>query len=183
MGPPAPGIEVKLAEDGEVLVRGGVVMKGYRNQPDKTKETFTDDGCLITGDIGEFDEDGYLKIVDRKKEIIINAAGKNMSPANIEAKIKTASPLIGQAIAIGDAEALQRRADHPRPRRRAGFAREHGLEGKSAEELAEEQATIDAVEKAMEKANEKLARVEQIKKFKILPDRLGAGRRRADARR
>src|SRR3712207_8493437 len=77
-------------------------MKGYRNQPDKTKETFTEDGYLMTGDIGKFDEDGYLRIVDRKKELIINAAGKNMSPANIEAKVKTAGPLIGQAIAIGD---------------------------------------------------------------------------------
>ena len=97
VGPPAPGIEIKLDTDGEVLVKGGVVMDGYRNLPDKTAETFTDDGWLRTGDIGEFDEDGYLKIVDRKKELIINAAGKNMSPANIEATLKTASPLIGQA--------------------------------------------------------------------------------------
>src|SRR3954469_24364511 len=102
VGPPAPGMEVKLADDGEVLIRGGVVMKGYRNQPDKTKETFTDDGFLMTGDIGEFDDDGYLRIVDRKKELIINAAGKNMSPANIESKLKSAGPMIGQAIAIGD---------------------------------------------------------------------------------
>ena len=80
-------------------------MSGYRNQPDKTKETINDDGWLHTGDIGEFDDDGYLKIVDRKKELIINAAGKNMSPANIEAKLKTAGPLIGQAVAIGDAAA------------------------------------------------------------------------------
>src|SRR5256714_12605978 len=86
VGPPAPGIEVKLADDGEVLVRGGVVMKGYRNQPDKTRESFTKDGFLMTGDIGEFDEDGFLKIVDRKKELIINAAGKNMSPAHIQAQ-------------------------------------------------------------------------------------------------
>ena len=102
VGPPAPGIEIKLAEDGEVLIRGPVVMTGYRNQPEKTSEAIDDDGWLHTGDIGEFDEDGYLKIVDRKKELIINAAGKNMSPANIEAKLKAASPLIGQAIAIGD---------------------------------------------------------------------------------
>ena len=95
-------MEVKLADDGEVMVRGRVVMQGYRNQPDKTAETIDDDGWLATGDIGEFDEDGYLKIVDRKKELIINAAGKNMSPANIEAKVKSASPLIGQAVAIGD---------------------------------------------------------------------------------
>src|SRR3954469_5406493 len=91
VGPPAPYTEMKLDEDGEVLIKAGYVMKGYRNLPDKTKETFTDDGFLRTGDIGEFDEDGFLKIVDRKKELIINAAGKNMSPANIEAKVKTSS--------------------------------------------------------------------------------------------
>ena len=103
VGPPLPGVEIKLAEDGEVLVRGDSIMPGYRNMPEKTAETIDDDGWLATGDIGELDEDGYLKIVDRKKELIINAAGKNMSPANIEAKLKAASPLIGQAVAIGDA--------------------------------------------------------------------------------
>ena len=169
VGPPAPDIEVKLAEDGEVLIRGGVVMKGYRNQPDKTKETFTDDGFLMTGDIGEFDEDGFLKIVDRKKEIIINAAGKNMSPANIEAKIKTASPLIGQAIAIGDGRPFNVALITLDPDAAPGFAREHGLEGKSVEELAGEQAAIDAVQEGIDRANEHLARVEQIKKFKLLP--------------
>ena len=102
VGPPLPGIEIKLAEDGEVLVRGDSNMVGYRNMPEKTAETIDDDGWLATGDIGELDADGYLKIVDRKKELIINAAGKNMSPANIESHLKAASPLIGQAIAIGD---------------------------------------------------------------------------------
>src|SRR5205807_1806563 len=92
VGPPAPGVEIKLDSDGEVLVKSDVVMAGYRNLPEQTAETFTEDGWLRTGDIGEFDEDGYLKIVDRKKELIINAAGKNMSPANIEAAIKSSSP-------------------------------------------------------------------------------------------
>src|SRR3712207_3631277 len=100
--PPAPGCEVKLAEDGELLVRGPFVMRGYRNQEEKTKETLDDDGWLHTGDVAEIDEDGYVKIVDRKKELIINAAGKNMSPANIESELKSAGPLIGQAAVIGD---------------------------------------------------------------------------------
>jgi long-subunit acyl-CoA synthetase (AMP-forming) len=96
-------VELKLAEDGELLVRGGVVMPGYRNLPDRTAEALDPDGWLHTGDIAQIDDDGYVTIVDRKKEIIINAAGKNMSPANIEAALKTASPLIGQACCIGDA--------------------------------------------------------------------------------
>ncbi|HEX8074537.1 MAG TPA: long-chain fatty acid--CoA ligase [Thermoleophilaceae bacterium] len=169
VGPPAPGIEVKLADDGEVLIRGGVVMKGYRNQPDKTKETFTDDGFLMTGDIGEFDDDGFLKIVDRKKELIINAAGKNMSPANIEAKLKTASPLIGQAVVIGDGRPFNVALITLDPDAAPSFAREHGMEGKPLEELAEEDATVAAVQEGVDRANENLARVEQIKKFKVLP--------------
>ena len=83
-------------------MRGDIVMTGYRGDPEKTREALDDDGWLHTGDIGEIDDDGYLKIVDRKKELIINAAGKNMSPANIESRIKSAHPLIGQAVAIGD---------------------------------------------------------------------------------
>ncbi|HEV7177842.1 MAG TPA: AMP-binding protein, partial [Solirubrobacteraceae bacterium] len=102
VGPALPGVEIRLADDGEVLVRGPTVMAGYRNQPEKTAETIDADGWLRTGDIGALDEHGYLKIVDRKKELIINAAGKNMSPANIEQQLKQGSALIGQAIAIGD---------------------------------------------------------------------------------
>ena len=169
VGPASPFCEVKLAEDGEVLIKGGIVMKGYRNQPDKTKETFTDDGWLMTGDIGEFDDDGYLKIVDRKKELIINAAGKNMSPANIEAKLKTAGPLIGQAVTIGDQRSYNTALVTLDPDSLPGWAKSNGLEGRSIEELAEDPKVFEAVEAEVEKANESLARVEQIKKFKILP--------------
>ena len=96
-------MEGRIAEDGEFLVRGPLVMKGYRKEPKKTAEAVDEDGWLHTGDVMEADEDGFLKIVDRKKELIINAAGKNMSPANIENTIKAACPLVGVVLVVGDA--------------------------------------------------------------------------------
>jgi long-chain acyl-CoA synthetase len=156
VGPPAPDCEVTLAEDGEVLIRGAVVFPGYRNLPDKTKETFDDEGWLHTGDIGEFDDEGYLKIVDRKKELIINAAGKNMSPANIEAKVKSASSLIGQAIAIGDGRPYNVALITVDPDNAPNYDSREAME----KEIAE----------GVERANEQLARVEQIKKFKLLDE-------------
>src|SRR5437868_2833188 len=169
VGPPAPGVEIKLAEDGELLLKSDVVMKGYRNQPDKTKETFTEDGWLMTGDIGEFDDDGFLKIVDRKKELIINAAGKNMSPANIEARLKSAGPLIGQAIAIGDKRPYNVALVTLDPDSLPPFAQQHGVDPSDLEAVSKEEKVIEAVQKEVDAANEQLARVEQIKKFKILP--------------
>jgi long-chain acyl-CoA synthetase len=169
VGPPMPGIEIKLADDGEVLVRGPSNMVGYRNMPDKTAETIDGEGWLLTGDIGELDEDGYLKIVDRKKELIINAAGKNMSPVNIEAKLKTASPLIGQAIAIGDRRPYNVALITLDPDFAPGWAKQQGLGETSLEELAADDQVNAAVQKAVDKANSQLARVEGIKKFKILP--------------
>jgi long-chain acyl-CoA synthetase len=159
VGPPSPGVEIKLADDGEVLIRGSVITPGYRNQPEQTAEAIDSEGWLHTGDVGEFDEDGYLKIVDRKKELIINAAGKNMSPANIEAKVKTASPVIGQAIAIGDARPFNVALITLDPDVAPAYAQQHGEEGLMAE-----------VERGVAEANEQLARVEQIKKFKVLRD-------------
>jgi long-chain acyl-CoA synthetase len=170
VGPPTPGVELKLDEDGEVLVKADCVMPGYRNLPEKNAETFTEDGWLRTGDIGEFDEDGYLKIVDRKKELIINAAGKNMSPANIEAHLKTASPLIGQAVAIGNARPFNVALITLDPDYAPVWAKQNRLEGKSIPELSEEEKAREAVQAAVDEANAKMARVEQIKKFKILPE-------------
>jgi long-subunit acyl-CoA synthetase (AMP-forming) len=167
VGPPSPGIDVKLAEDGEVLVKGPVVMPGYRNLPDKTNETFTDDGYLKTGDIGEFDEDGYLKIVDRKKELIITAAGKNLSPANIEARLKQI-PLVSQAIAIGDKRKYVSALLTLDAEAAKAWASEHGVDG-DPESLAQNEELITAVQKGLDQANDELARVEQVKRFKILP--------------
>ena len=157
VGPPIPDTEVKLASDGEVLVRGPQVMKGYRNLPEKTAEALGEDGWLRTGDVGEFDEAGYLRIVDRKKELIINAAGKNMSPANIEAKLKAATPLIAHAVAIGD----------NRPYNVALLALDP--ETLAARGLSPGDAGVEEeIGRAVEAANARLSRVEQIKRYEIL---------------
>jgi long-chain acyl-CoA synthetase len=169
VGPVSPGVEIKLADDGEVLIRGPVVTPGYRNQPETTREALDEEGWLHTGDVGEFDDDGYLKIVDRKKELIINAAGKNMSPANIEAKVKAGSPLIGQAIAIGDMRAYNVALITLDPDVAPAFAGQHGIEDSSPENLATQPAVLEEVQRGVDAANEQLARVEQIKKFKLLP--------------
>jgi long-chain acyl-CoA synthetase len=168
VGPPVAGVEIKLAEDGEVMVKGPLVMPGYRNLPEKTAETFDGD-WLLTGDIGELDEDGYLKIVDRKKELIINAAGKNMSPANIESKLKAASPLIGQAAAIGDAKPYNTALIVLDSDFAPSFAKKHGIDDSSPESLAENEDVLAAIQEGVDEANAKMSRVEQIKKFKVLP--------------
>jgi long-subunit acyl-CoA synthetase (AMP-forming) len=168
VGQAIPGVEIKLADDGEVLVRGDTVMAGYRNQPEKTAETIGADGWLRTGDIGELSDDGFLKIVDRKKELIINAAGKNMSPANIEQHLKSGSPLIGQAIAIGDRRPYNVALIVLDPDVSKAFAQNHGLDDASPEAMAQEPSVQEEVQKGVAAANEKLSRVEQIKRFKVL---------------
>ena len=169
VGPPSPGVELKLGDDGEVLCRGEFVMLGYRNDPEKTAAAIDSDGWLHTGDIGVIDEDGYLKIVDRKKEIIINAAGKNMSPANIEAAIKSGSLLIGQACCIGDARPYNTALIVLDSDYAPQWAAQQGLAEKSLAELASEPKVIEAVQAGIDEANTHLARVEQIKKFTIVP--------------
>src|SRR3954466_8097567 len=175
VGPPTPGVSIRLDDDGEVLVKADCVMPGYRKLPDKNEEAFTEDGWLRTGDIGEIDEDGYLKIVDRKKEIIINAAGKNMSPANIESHLKTASPLVGQAVAIGNGRPYNVALIVLDPDFAPVWASKNGLDGASVEEPAEEEKARDAIQAAVDQANEKMARVEQIKKFENRPEQWEPG--------
>jgi long-chain acyl-CoA synthetase len=168
VGPPSEGVEMRLAEDGELLVRGDVVMTGYRNQPEKTAEAIDADGWLHTGDIAAFDDEGYVRIVDRKKEIIINAAGKNMSPANIESTLKGAGPIIGHVCVIGDGRPYNTALVVLDSDFAPAFAAQQGIEGRSLEELAGEEAIRAAVQEAVDKGNAELARVEQIKKFTIV---------------
>jgi long-chain acyl-CoA synthetase len=154
VGKAVPGVELKLLPDGELLVRGGIVMKGYRRDPEKTADALDADGWLHTGDIAEIDDDGYVRIVDRKKELIINAAGKNMSPANIEQRLKAGSPLIGQAIVIGDRRPYNVALIVLDPDARAAWPA-GGLDAEVA--------------RGVEEANGHLSRVEQVKRFAILP--------------
>jgi long-chain acyl-CoA synthetase len=165
VGLPLPGVELRLAGDGEILVRGAIVMRGYRGEPEKTAEAIDADGWLHTGDVGTLDAQGYLRIVDRKKELIINAAGKNMSPANIEAAIKGADPLIAQAVAIGDGRAYNVALLTLDPEVCAAIA-----DGAAPADVAASAAIRERLEQAVARANEGLARVEQIKRFEILPD-------------
>ena len=168
VGVALPGIELRIADDGELLARGPVVMRGYRNKPEQTRETIDGDGWLHTGDVAEIDGDGFVRIVDRKKELIINAAGKNMSPANIEARIKAASPLIGQAAVIGDARPYNVALLVLDPDGAMAFCRTRSIDQPLAAlvEHADVRAEID---RAMAAANEHLSRVEQIKRYALLP--------------
>jgi len=164
-----PGLEGKIADDGEYLVRGPLVMKGYRKEPAKTAEAIDEDGWLHTGDICEVDADGYVRIVDRKKELIINAAGKNMSPANIENTILAACDMVGVMIAIGDGRPYNTAllvfdADSVGP-----YAAQHGLSDASPEALAADPEVVARIAAGVAAGNAKLSRVEQIKRFRILP--------------
>lgn len=164
-----PGLESRITEDGEFLVRGPLVMRGYRREPDKTAEAIDADGWLHTGDILTEDADGYLRVVDRKKELIINAAGKNMSPANIENAILGACPQIGAMITIGDARPYNTAlmvfdADSVGP-----YAARHGLSDASPAALAADPAVLAEIAAGVADGNAKLSRVEQIKRFRVLP--------------
>ena len=168
VGPPVPGVDIRLADDGEIEMRGDCVTPGYRNRPDLTREAFTEDGWLKTGDIGVFDEDNYLSIVDRKKELIINAAGKNMSPVNIETKLKAASSVIGTAVAIGDRRPYNVALVVLDPDGATAFARRTGLGERPIGELADEAAIQQEIGEAVKRANAQLSSVEQIKRFRVL---------------
>jgi len=168
VGPASPGVELKLADDGELLCRGTFMMSGYRNQPEQTAEAIDADGWLHTGDIATIDADGFVTIVDRKKELIINAAGKNMSPANIEAELKSGSPVIGTALCIGDMRPYNTALIVLDADFAPAWAAQHELGGRTLEQLASEPGMIAAVQQGVDRANSHLARVEQIKRFTIV---------------
>jgi long-subunit acyl-CoA synthetase (AMP-forming) len=168
VGKPLRDVQLTLDDDGEILVRGPIVMRGYRGEPAATAEAFTSDGRLRTGDLGHLDADGYLSITGRKKEIIVNAAGKNIAPAKVEAAVKAESPLIASVVAIGDERPYLTALIVLDPDSLTQFAAQRGLPT-NPDELFDYDAVATAIATAVERANEQLARVEQIKRYTVLP--------------
>jgi long-chain acyl-CoA synthetase len=168
VGQPVPGMEVRIAADGEVLTRGPLNTPGYLNQPELTAGLIDPDGWLHTGDIGRLDEDGFLSVVDRKKELIITAGGENVPPAVIE-NLLVAHPLVGQALAYGDRRpyvvALLTLDGEVAP----AWAQARGIDADSLAALAEHPTVLAAVEEAVGAANQQLARVQQVKRWRLLP--------------
>jgi long-chain acyl-CoA synthetase len=166
VGPAIAGVEVVLGDDGEVLCRGGNVFVGYLDNPEATADALSE-GWLHSGDIGEFDDDGYLRIVDRKKELIITAGGKNLSPANLEAALKLV-PLIGQACVIGDQRPFVSALVVLDPDVAPGWAERHGIEFGSLAELAAHPDVVAEVEKGVEEVMAEFNNAERVKKVKVL---------------
>ena len=166
IGKPFPGCEVRIADDGEILVKGPNVFQGYHKNPEATAETIVD-GWLHTGDIGEIDSDGFIKITGRKKDIIITAGGKNITPANLEAEIKQ-HPLVSQCVVVGDRRPYLVALVTLDPEEAVKYAQEHDLPEDPAQ-LAQNPDVKAAIEAHVERINQNFARVEQVKKISILP--------------
>jgi len=168
IGRPMPGVEVRLGEDGELLVRGGNVMVGYYKEPGKTDDMIDKDGWVHSGDIAEPGTNGQYRIIDRKKELIITSAGKNISPSNLESLAKS-SPIIGQAVAVGDARNFISVLVVLDPQVAPAWAKARGIAAETMAELVDDPQVITEVRRALTSANSHLSRVEQFKRFTILP--------------
>ena len=168
IGQPLSGVEISVAGDGELLIRGPVVMRGYRHQPEKTIEAIDLDGWLHTGDIGTIDEQGFVTILDRKKELLVNEAGKNLSPANIEMAIQSTSPLIDQVVAFGDAKPYVTALVVLDSDAVAAQAAALSMADPSLAAFAQHRQAREMLTAAVVEGNSKLSRVEQIKRFLIV---------------
>jgi len=170
VGPPLTGTEVKIAEDGEILVKSPSVFKGYFKNPEATAETVKD-GWLYSGDVGEIDEDGYLRITDRKKDIIVTAGGKNITPQYIENKLKF-SPYINDAVVIGDRRKFLSCLVMIDEDNVVKYAQDNKVQFSTYKDLTQAPEILKLIQGELDKVNETLSRVEQVKKFTILPKKL-----------
>ena len=168
VGRPIPGTRIKIASDGEVLVKGAVVMKGYWQNDAATKECMTEDGYFKTGDLGAIDDDGYLSIVGRKKEIIVTSGGKNVAPEVLEDRLR-AHPLVSQCMVVGDNKPFIAALITLDPDSTKSWARSNKKAGASIAELTNDPALIDVIQTAVDEANKVVSRAESIRKFTILP--------------
>ncbi|HWH31339.1 MAG TPA: AMP-dependent synthetase/ligase [Egibacteraceae bacterium] len=167
VGQPLPGVEIKIAEDGEILIKGGNVFTGYYKNDAASSEVLEDDGWFHSGDIGELDDQGYLAITGRKKEIIVTAGGKNVAPAVLEERIK-ANRLVSQAMVVGDNRPFVACLITLEPEELAAFAKEHGLSGTTVAQLKDDPAVLAEVQKAIDHGNAAVSKAEAIRKFAIL---------------
>ncbi len=168
VGPAIPGCEVALADDGEIICRGGNIFAGYLDDPVKTAEAMDAEGWFHSGDIGRVDEDGYYTVVDRKKELIITTGGKNISPANLEAALKTI-PIVAQACAVGDNKPFVAALLVLDPEVAPAWARQRQIEFDSIDDLAGHPAVLAEIERGLQESMTPFSRAEQVKKFTVLP--------------
>jgi long-chain acyl-CoA synthetase len=169
VGKPLPGVDIALGDDGEIKIRGGVVTAGYYKMPEDTAETFDREGWIHSGDLGRFDEDGFLHIVGRKKEIIINAAGKNIAPAKLETAMKNHA-LVAQACMVGDGRQYMSMIIALDPDEAASWAAKNGIQYSDLRSFSQLPGVRANLQAALDAANQEVSRVEQVKKFVIVPD-------------
>lgn len=168
VGPAYPGCYVKIAEDGEILIKGDHVFRGYRNNPEGTKAAFTEDGWFRTGDIGRIDDDDFVWITGRKKELIVTAGGKNVAPAELEDRLRS-HPIISQVVVVGDQKpfigALVTLDAEALPQ----WLANHNLPSMTVADAVKDPQVFAAIDRAVKRVNEKVSRAESIRKFTILP--------------
>ncbi|MHB1288710.1 AMP-dependent synthetase/ligase [Georgenia sp.] len=167
VGPPYPGTQLRIADDGQVLVKGDHVFRGYHDNPAATAEAFDADGWFITGDLGTLDADGYLRITGRKKEIIVTAGGKNVAPAVLEDRLR-GHPLVSQVVVVGENKPFIGALVTLDAEMLPGWLANHGLPQMSVEQAAVDERVLAALDRAVTRANEVVSRAESIRKIKVL---------------
>jgi long-chain acyl-CoA synthetase len=171
VGQPLPGVTVRIADDGEILARGGNVFQGYHENREATEEVLDADGWFRTEDLGELDDDGFLRITGRKKELIVTASGKNVAPAELEDRLRS-HPLVSQSVLVGDGKPFIGALIALDPDELPGWAEGHGKPSSDIEDLVDDQELRDELQRAVDEANEAVSRAEQVREFRIVPQDL-----------